>query len=137
MPQQGRARSGTLVRVTDVKDVPDLEALVPAWLTLPDVAEALEVPVTKVRQWLKEGVLAAVRRGEGNVLSVPAAFVADGAVLKGLPGTLSVLADSGYGTEQALRWLFTPQEDLPGTPVDALTADRKTEVRRRAQALAF
>ena len=37
----------------------------------------------------------------------------------------------------ALRWLLAPDETLPGTPVDALRAGRKTEVRRRAQALAF
>ena len=36
-----------------------------------------------------------------------------------------------------MRWLFTPDDSLPGTPADALRAGRKTEVRRRAQALAF
>ncbi len=36
-----------------------------------------------------------------------------------------------------LRWLFTPDDSLPGTPIDALRGGRKTEVRRRAQALAF
>ncbi|RJK96857.1 Rv2175c family DNA-binding protein [Vallicoccus soli] len=120
-----------------MSDADELERLVPAWLTLPDVAEALGVEVTRVRQLVKEGALAAVRRGERRVLQVPAAFVQDGQVLKGLQGTLTVLGDAGYTTEESLRWLFTPQDDLPGSPVDALVADRKTEVRRRAQALAF
>ncbi|PKT70022.1 DNA-binding protein, partial [Streptomyces populi] len=40
------------------------DALVPAWLTLPDIAEQLGVEVTRVRQLVKEGQLIAVRRGE-------------------------------------------------------------------------
>ena len=64
-------------------------------------------------------------------------MIVDGAPLPELRGTLTVLMDSGYDDESALRWLFTPDESLPGAPVDALLAGRKTEVRRRAQALAF
>ncbi len=58
-------------------------------------------------------------------------------MLKGLPGTLTLLADSGFDDDAALRWLFTADESLPGTPVQALAENRGTEVRRRAQALAF
>ena len=36
-----------------------------------------------------------------------------------------------------MRWLFTEDPSLPGTPVDALTGNRSREVHRRAQALAF
>lgn len=115
----------------------DLDALVENWLTLPDVADLLGLDVGKVRRLLQEGYLVATRRGERNVLSVPAALILDGQPLPELRGTLSVLADSGYDDEAALRWLFTPEDSLPGTPVDALRAGRKTEVRRRAQALAF
>jgi len=35
-----------------------------------------------------------------------------------------------------VRWLFTDDE-LPGSPITALVENRGTEVRRRAQALAF
>jgi hypothetical protein len=117
--------------------VDDLDALVGDWLTLPDAAELLGLDVGKVRRLLQDRNLVAVRRGERNVLSVPAALVVDGAPLPELRGTLTVLADSGYDDEAAVRWLFTPDDSLPGTPVDALRAGRKTEVRRRAQALAF
>jgi hypothetical protein len=117
--------------------VDDLDTLVPAWLTLPDVAERLGVDVTRVRQLLKERGLVAVRRGERNVLSVPARLVAEGAVVKGLAGTLTVLADNRFSDEEAVRWLFTPDDTLPGTPADALAENRGTEVRRRAQAIAF
>ncbi|MGN6333560.1 MAG: Rv2175c family DNA-binding protein [Motilibacteraceae bacterium] len=115
----------------------DLDTLVPAWLTLPDVAERLGIDVTRVRQLLKERGLVAVRRGERNVLSVPARLVGEGAVVKGLAGTLTVLADNRFSDEEAVRWLFTPDDTLPGTPADALAENRGTEVRRRAQALAF
>jgi hypothetical protein len=117
--------------------VDDLDALVGDWLTVPDVAERLGLDAGKVRRLLQDRYLVAVRRGERNILSVPAALIVDGAALPELRGTLTVLADSGYDDEAAIRWLFSPDDSLPGTPVDALRGGRKTEVRRRAQALAF
>ena len=115
----------------------DLDTLVTAWLTLPDVAERLGVDVGRVRRLLQEQYLVAVRHGERNVLSVPEALLQDAQPLADLRGTLTVLADSGFDAGSSLRWLFTPDDSLPGTPVEALRAGRKTEVRRRAQALAF
>ncbi len=115
----------------------ELDALVGDWATVPDIAAALDADVTKVRQYLREGQLAAVRRGDRRVLSIPAAFVADGRVVKGLAGTLTVLADNGYSVPEAITWLFTAEETLPGSPITALRENRGTEVRRRAQALAF
>ena len=115
----------------------DLDELVADWLTLPDVAEQIGLDVGKVRRLLQDRVIVGVRRGERNVLSVPAALIKDGAPLPELRGTFSVLADAGYDDEGALRWLFTPDDSLPGTPIDALRAGHKTEIRRRAQALAF
>ncbi|RBM19788.1 MULTISPECIES: Rv2175c family DNA-binding protein [Streptomyces] len=112
------------------------DALVPAWLTVPDVADELGVEVTRVRQLVKEGQLIAVRRGENRVLQVPAAFVGGGKIVKGLAGTLTLLRDDGFTDEEMLEWLFTPDDSLPGTPADALRENRGTEVKRRAQALA-
>jgi hypothetical protein len=114
--------------------VADYEQLIPEWLTLPDVAERLHVDITKVRQLLRERKLLGVRRT--GVLWVPSVFVGDGAILKGLPGTLSLLADCGFSDDEALRWLFT-DDQLPGSPVEALAENRGTEVKRRAQALAL
>ena len=45
--------------------------------------------------------------------------------------------DAGYGDVEAIRWLFTPDPSLPGSPIDAVLAGRHTEVKRRAQALGF
>lgn len=114
---------------------PDVEALVGEWLSLEEVAARLGVSTSRVRQLVAERVLVAVRRG--RELVVPAAFLDGDKVLKGLPGTLTVLADSGYDPIESVRWLFTPDDSLPGTPIAALAGNRGTEVKRRAQALAF
>ena len=116
----------------------DLDQLVDEWLTLPDIAERLDLKVTLVRRLVQERQLVAVRRGERNVLSVPARLLGPEGLLPELPGTLSVLADSGLEGEDALRWLFTPDQSITGgRPIGALQAGHKTEVRRRAQALAI
>ena len=52
-------------------------------------------------------------------------------------GTLTLLFDCGFSDTEALSWLFTADDTLPGTPVQALAEHRRTEVNRRAQALAF
>lgn len=109
---------------------PDLEVL-----SLPEVADRLGLPVNRVHQLLRDGQLLAERRG--GVLVVPEQFLAAGGVVKGLPGTITVLKDSGFSTGEILRWLFTEDDSLPGTPIEALRGDRGREVKRRAQALAF
>ncbi|MCZ0205574.1 Rv2175c family DNA-binding protein [Streptomyces achromogenes] len=113
-----------------------IDALVPDWLTLPDIAEMLGVEVTRVRQLVKEGQLIAVRRGENRALHVPAAFIDGDKVVKGLSGTLTLLRDDHFTVEEMIEWLFTPDDTLPGTPAQALRENRGTEVKRRAQALA-
>ncbi|MFZ3497046.1 Rv2175c family DNA-binding protein [Streptomyces sp. 5.8] len=114
-----------------------IDALVPAWLYLPDIAEMLDIEVTKVRQLVKEGQLLAVRRGENRSLQVPAAFIDGDKIVKGLVGLLTVLRDDRFTDVEILEWLFTADETLPGTPVQALSENRGTEVKRRAQALAL
>jgi hypothetical protein len=50
---------------------------------------------------------------------------------------LTLLHDAGYNDEEAFRWLYTPDDSLPGAPAEALRDNRATEVKRRAQALGF
>ncbi len=114
-----------------------LNSLVGEWLTLVEVAGRLDEPVGRVRQLVRDGRLIAVRVGIPAEPRIPAAFVVDGAVVKGLPGTITLLRDAGYDDEAALRWLFAPDSSLPGAPIEALAENRGTEVKRRAQALAF
>ncbi|MEJ3743689.1 Rv2175c family DNA-binding protein [Actinomycetes bacterium KLBMP 9797] len=105
------------------------------WLTLPDVAERLDLSISKVNQLVRDRALLAVRRN--GVLRVPAELVANHTVLKHLPGVLTLLHDAGYNDEEALRWLYEHDDTLPGVPAEALGTDRAREVKRRAQALGF
>jgi hypothetical protein len=115
---------------------PATDALVGEWLSVPDVAGLLGIPVGRVKQLLRDRKLLAVNRPDGT-LAVPAAFLDGNQVVKGLCGTLTLLFDCGFVELEALRWLFTADESLPGTPIDAIVERRATEVNRRAQALAF
>lgn len=115
--------------MTDV----DLDALVAEWLTLPEVADRVGVDVTRVRAMLKENRLVAVRRGPRAALSVPAALVPGPQPLKGLAGTLTMLADFGYQPHEAVAWLFAEEPALGMSPVAALHDNRPTAVHRAAQ----
>ncbi|MGW1678975.1 Rv2175c family DNA-binding protein [Saccharopolyspora sp. NPDC002376] len=109
---------------------PDVEVV-----PLDAVAERLGRSVTRVHQLIRDGHLLALRRDA--VLGVPDAFLTGNEIVKGLPGTITLLRDSGYHEDEILRWLFTPDDSLPGTPIDALRGDRGREVKRRAQAMGF
>ena len=102
---------------------------------MPEIAQRLDVPVTRVHQMLRDRHLLAVRRD--GVLRIPAELVAGKGVLKHLPGVLTLLYDAGYNDEEVMRWLYTEDDSLPGTPAAALSGAGATEVKRRAQALGF
>ena len=104
-------------------------------LSVPEAAERLGIPASRVHQLIRDGQLLGLR--QDGMVRVPADFFQDGAVVKGLPGTITVLRDAGFRDDEALRWLFAPDDSLPGTPVQALRENRGTEVKRRAQALAL
>jgi len=105
------------------------------WLTVPDLVELLGVGVSRVRRLIEDRALLAVRRD--GVLKVPASFLRDGEPLGELKGTLVLLADSGFNDDEAMGWLLNAEESLGTSPIEALRAGRKAEVRRVAQALAF
>lgn len=118
-----------------VADTDSLDTLVDAWLTFAEAADRLGISPNRIRTLIRDKQLVAVRRPDLRELAVPAAFVLDGNVVKGLSGTLTLLSDHGFSEAEAIEWLFTPDDSLPGRPVDALREDRGTEVRRRAQAI--
>ncbi|MEU6644176.1 Rv2175c family DNA-binding protein [Saccharomonospora sp. NPDC046836] len=107
-----------------------------AVLPVTEVAGLLGLSLNKVRQMLRDGQLIAVRRA-GDLL-IPADFLGKDGVIKGLAGTITVLSDAGFSRTEMLRWLFSEDESLPGvTPINALRTSHGTEVKRRAQAMAF
>jgi len=124
----------------DIGDVaqidPPADAMIGDWLTIPEVAGRIGVPVGRIKQLLRDRKLLAVQRPDGS-FCVPAAFFDGGQIVRGLHGTLTLLFDCGFGEVEALRWLFTSDDSLPGTPIEAIAQHRGTEVNRRAQALAI
>jgi hypothetical protein len=107
-----------------------------ALLPLPEVADKLGLVVTRVHQMLRDHQLLALRRD--GVAAVPERFFDDtGAVVKWLPGLITVMKDAKYTDEEILEWIFTDDDTLPGKPVDALHGPLAREVIRRAAADPF
>lgn len=115
------------------------------WYSLPEVAELLDVRLRDVRTLLRDHALAGTRRGqEDGPFLIPGDFLLtadDGAAKPGpvpsLRGTLIQLSDSGFTTEEAVRWLLTEDPQLGTTPIGALRARRIHEVRRLVQTVAI
>lgn len=123
--------------MTEENTLKETFELVGDWITIPEIAETLDLIVTRVHNLISDQALIALRDPETNVRKVPALFMKDGHVLESLKGTVAVLKDAGFSDEEAIVWLYTEDETLPGRPIDALCDGRKTEIRRRASALAW
>ncbi len=137
MAKAGRALTapGSMGAMTET--VTDLAQLVEEWLDWSECAAQLGIPVSKVRRLIQEHQLAAAVPAAGRGQQVPAAFLHEGVIVKGVSGVLTVLHDGGYDDREIITWLFTEDESLPGRPIDALRENRGSEVGRRAQAMAF
>jgi hypothetical protein len=105
-------------------------------LTIPAVAEALDVPVTRVHQYLRDGHLLATRDDAG-IRVVPALLIQDGLIVKSLPSVITQLRDVRYSDDEIVEWLYREDDSLPGSPIEALRANRGSEVKRRAQVAGF
>ncbi|CAN5491582.1 Rv2175c family DNA-binding protein [soil metagenome] len=118
----------------------DLAALVPEWIDWAEAARRLEVTVAKVRTMIRDHELAAAVPVAGEGQMIPAGFIQhDGLMefpVKGLAGLLTMMHDNGYDDREIIAWLHLDQ-DFPGRGIDALRENRGTEVKRRAQAMAF
>jgi hypothetical protein len=57
--------------------------------------------------------------------------------VKGLPATITLLTDAKFTDEEILDWLYTSDDSLPGSPIQALRENRGREVHRRAQVAGF
>ena len=105
-------------------------------LTLVEAAEGLGVPVNRVQLYVRDGQLLAVRDAAG-VRHVPALFVQGGAIVKALPSVITLLRDARFEDAEIVDWLFRDDDSLPGSPIDALRANRGSEVKRRAQVAGY
>jgi hypothetical protein len=119
--------------VNDSAVIPD-----DAWLAVPDIMELTGARLPVVKAWLQERELVGLRRGPNKAVMVPASFLTPEGPVKNLRGTITVLGDSGLNDEEIVDWLHRPDDTLPGgNAIEALRNGSKTEVRRRAQELAF
>ena len=105
-------------------------------LTMDEVADQMGIGPTGVRDLVRAGHLLTVV-GEDGKRVVPAEQLDGPVLVKHLVPVLTLLHDAGYSEDEALRWLTTPDDTLPGTPLQALHENRATEIKRRAQALGF
>ena len=104
-------------------------------LSLEEVAARLGVSTNRVRTLVRDHKLLAVSRN--GQPGVPALFFDDLGIAKHFTGLVEVLMDGGFSRDEAMRWLFTVQDDLALHPAEALHTDFAREVIRRAQAEAF
>jgi hypothetical protein len=105
-----------------------------AWLTMPDLVEVLGEPLGRVRRLIDEHYLIGSKRS--GVFAVPAVFIVDGHPLSSLRGTIIALQDAGFDADELIDWLLAEDETLGRSPIAALLAGHKSEVRRLARTLA-
>ena len=118
----------------DAPSETDANPLSTDWLTIPDLVDALDETPGRVRRLLDEHHLVGSRRN--GPISVPAVFIVDGAPLSSLRGTIIALQDAGFSDDEVIDWLLAEEESLGRSPIAALLAGHKSEVRRVARALA-
>lgn len=104
-----------------------------AWLTIPDLVDRMGLGPSRIRRLVEEGALPATRRD--GVLVVPEVFLVDDAPMGELRGTVMLLGDMGFEPDEAVAWMLEDEPSLGTSPIAALRAGRKAEVRRIAQAL--
>ncbi|MGF2947696.1 Rv2175c family DNA-binding protein [Microbacterium alcoholitolerans] len=104
------------------------------WLTIPELVEVLDETPGRVRRLLDEHYLVGSRRN--GAFAVPAVFIVDARPLSSLRGTVMVLQDAAFSDDEIIDWLLAEEESLGRSPIEALLAGHKSEVRRVARALA-
>lgn len=119
--------------MNDVSKANPLDS-VAAWISVPEAADQLGIPLGKVRRLIEEHHLIAIKRD--GVLQIPAEIIVEGEPLPSLPGTIVVLLDAGLSYQEAFEWLYSVDDSLPGTPMEFLLKGHKSPVRRLAMMLA-
>lgn len=104
------------------------------WLTMPDLVEVLGESLGRVRRLIDEHYLVGSRRS--GVFAVPSVFIVDGHPLSSLRGTVIALQDAGFTDDEVVDWLLEDDDTLGRSPIAALLAGHKSEVRRIARTLA-
>ncbi|MBD3688841.1 DUF2384 domain-containing protein [Nanchangia anserum] len=109
-------------------------------LPLPDVAEALGIKYTRVRQLVADHKLVTFRDDRG-ILKVPAGcLIEEEGRMRPLPdlrGTVLTLLDAGFSEDEAYAWLTSTHPALGEVPLELLRSGAHKRVNRQARAEAF
>ena len=108
----------------------------PEWLDWAEAAQELGVTVAKVRTMIRDHELAAAVPSPGAGQQIPAELHPGRPRGQGPARAADVLHDGGYDDREMHR-LAVHRPRPPGRPIDALRENRGSEVKRRAQAMAF
>ncbi len=106
---------------------------VTSWVTVEQAAQLLSVSPSKVKRYLEEHVLFAVKIDKQ--LMIPTELIVDHEPLSSIRGTMLQLLDLGLTEAEAIDWLYQDNDELGETPMAALLKGHKAPVRRAAQAL--
>ncbi len=113
----------------------------PTSLLSPDeAARLLGIEPRRIKQLVRDHQLFLVAAPDGSP-AIPEEIITKGEngwePLWNLPGTLTLLADSGFSPEEIVEWLYRPEEVLGETPMEALVAGRHHRVNAVAATLAW
>lgn len=104
-----------------------------------EAARLLGIEPRRIKQLIRDRVLFTVPAESGG--GIPQEILVKGEngwePLMNLQGTLTLLADDGYSPEEAAHWLYTMQDELGETPMEALLKGRHHRVNAIASALAL
>lgn len=110
------------------------------YYTINEAAERLGIYPHRMKQLFRDHLLFTVTNDEGRTL-VPAVTLVEGPdgwmPLENLAGTLTLLSDAGYNAEETGRWMYTYNEELDETPIEALVRGRHHRVNNIARTLGF
>lgn len=110
------------------------------YLPLPDVAERLGVKYTRVRQFVADHKLLAIRDKRGIMCVAESQLITDDdgtRMVKDLRGTVLTLLDGGFSEAGAEHWLMTRHDALGARPIDLLREGAHKKVNRQAIAEAL
>ena len=86
---------------------------------------------------LRDGELVGPSATRRRARAAPSSMLQDGAIVKSLPAVIRLLRDARFADAEIVDWLFRADESLAGSPIEALRANRGSEVKRRAQVAGY
>jgi hypothetical protein len=109
-------------------------------LSIDQAARRLGVEPRKIKHMVRDRQLFTVPGADGKA-GIPEEILVKGESgwepLWNLPGTLTLLADGGLSPEEAVAWLYAPEDELGETPLQALIKGRHHRVNSVAAMLAL